>query len=164
MTDKNLVAEDLEVDEVKTKSRLAEILGVEEDERWQYKGSLYRIHNGRREDWSNPGNYWRATCAEGELTDLINCPENIVKEGFLLDAELEICKTFQAKYLTRDFGSNDDILFVKLWDSKPKRQEDGRYVCKGGLIAKVHCDFFPSVITDSCINVKELIDAAGEDE
>ena len=165
MSNKNVcVSATFPVEVSETKSKLAEILGVEEDERWQYEGYLYRIHNGRREVWSGAENEWKPIILEKELTDLINCPENIIKEGFLPDAELEICKTLQAKYLTRDFGCGDDALFVKLWNSKPERQEGGRYVRPCGLIAKVHCDFFPSVVMDSCINVKELIDASGEGE
>lgn len=64
-----------------SKSKLAEILGVEEDEEFKYEwqvfgleGEKYRIHNGKRQYFSDG---WYDASAEVTLTEMIAHPEKI---------------------------------------------------------------------------------------
>ena len=64
------------------KSRLAEILGVEEDQEWittNEEGKIFRIHNGARQ-WKFkeiPSCSWNVCWMEEELAELINNPNLI---------------------------------------------------------------------------------------
>lgn len=56
------------------KSRLAEILGVEEDQEFMFEGIKYRVHNGNRQYFYC---VWHDAAAEDILTRIINHPEEI---------------------------------------------------------------------------------------
>lgn len=55
-------------------SRLAEILGVEEDQEFMFEGTKYRIHDGNRQYFCCE---WRDAASEDILTRIINHPEKI---------------------------------------------------------------------------------------
>lgn len=75
------------------KSKLAEILGVEEDEEFTIKGecATYRIHNGKRECKHNVDGWY--TCGfEKELIELINDPSLIQKKPRFTDEEMTVLR------------------------------------------------------------------------
>lgn len=74
----------------KTRSRLAEILGVEEDEVWMVNGWLksdYRIHGGVRE-YRTGNDTWIPTHDEEGLAAIIANPEIIIRKPQFTDDEL----------------------------------------------------------------------------
>ena len=74
------------------KSRLAEILGVEEDEEFTVNGfvPVYRIHNGKRE-YEYHGK-WLHCNTEADLIELINNPSLIQHKPRFTDEEMTVLR------------------------------------------------------------------------
>lgn len=142
-------------------SYLAKVLGVRENEEWQYVGlrETFRIHNGVREYRDSAGN-WSPKGNEMELCEILNHPEKIIHLSKLTVVELAICKAAGAKWVSRDEHSAH---FVELWAEKPKKNDSGvfclsdeGYLPGEGAIGHLKCELFPSVGLGECINVKEV--------
>ena len=148
-----------EATEKPAKPRLAEILGVEEDEKWDYPGLYgpYRIHNGIREALSSSGT-WYNCGNEESLTEIINHPEKIIRSPRLTEAELAICKAVGAKWVSKNkYGARR----VTLWDAKPifdegmfSIPEDDEHSVTIGVIGRISDVLFPSVKPGDCIEVE----------
>jgi hypothetical protein len=69
---------DLLIEDKPAKSRLADILGVEDDEEWEHKGITNRIHDGRRQ-YKYKGT-WCDGDAELRLLDIIETRERIIRK------------------------------------------------------------------------------------
>lgn len=121
------------VDDSKPKSRLAEILGVEEDQEWQIKhrgGEIFRIHEGRRQ--SKESNGWENTHSEIGISELIKDPELIIPVAKWSDLDIKISEWISENvesadtihrgeggnlYVTRSDGELiriDDLLFRRI--------------------------------------------------
>lgn len=70
-------------------SRLAEILGVEENEEFMFEGTKYRIHNGNRQYFCCE---WRYSASEDLLTRIINHPERIKRPRLWTKEDVEDAK------------------------------------------------------------------------
>ena len=155
--------------EKKDKFNLAEVLGVEEDERWTYPTvfGLFRVHNGVREHYTDD-NKWIPSDDEVGLVKMLNHPESIIRSLPLTEQELELCRVFEAKYLTRNANSR----FISMWDARPSENEGGmgKYYtidnCEAWEIASIDAKFFPSIEPGDCICVEEerYADYIEEDE
>lgn len=75
------------------KSRLAEILGVEEDQEFLYKYGKYRIHNGLRQHWNSGG--WYISGNECGLVEIINHPEKINRLPRWTEQDVEDAKAIK---------------------------------------------------------------------
>lgn len=71
-------------------SRLTEILGVEEDQEYEFSGTMYRIHNGRRQYFS--GGWWDSNI-ESVLVAMINHPEKINRLRRWTEQDVEDAKS-----------------------------------------------------------------------
>lgn len=93
--------EEVEETEENTKSsRLAEILGVEEDQEWTIEGNpdiIFRIHNGERQWKGKSSRKWDYCCQEAVLTKLINNPNLIqpISSYQWTVREIEIAKAWK---------------------------------------------------------------------
>lgn len=85
----------------------------------------------------------------------INHPESIIRAPRLTEAELERCRVYNAKYITRDLNAYLGIPRVYLWKNMPERDVNGDYN-SDGFIAGVDADYFPSVKPGDCICVEEV--------
>lgn len=83
------------------KPRICEMLGVEEDEVWEYPDlpGEFRIHNGIRQYFSTGDNEWYACANERALLEIINHPDRIIRARF---TEKEIAR---AKNLLEIIGA-----------------------------------------------------------
>ena len=135
------------------KPRLAEVLGVEEDEEWTFPGrkETFRVHDGYLESktvnlpWSKYS-YW-------QICDIINHPESIIRAPRLTDAEIAIMRAVGAKWVSWDTEGN---VRVDLWDVKPFKAFNEIYVAQGvDPIARVKVELFPSVKPGDCVEVPE---------
>lgn len=103
------------------KSRLAEILSVEEDEKFTIKGEGYlgffRIHDGVREQ-SADGKEWKRWLDEVSLTDIINDPSLIQKKPRFSDEEMTFLRLLR-KYgkVTGMYKDNRGVAGVGLKSS-----------------------------------------------
>lgn len=82
------------------KFRLAEILGVEEDQEWTIEGNpdiIFRIHNGERQWKGKSSRKWDYCCQEVVLTKLINNPDLIQPVSLTkwTEREIEIVKAWK---------------------------------------------------------------------
>ena len=94
-----------DTDEVESNSeahtfRLAEILGVEEDQEWIIKDdpdNIYRIHEGERQWKGKSSRKWDYCCQEVMLTNLINNPDLIQPISLTkwTEREIEIVKAWK---------------------------------------------------------------------
>lgn len=153
------VAKDTTVPDKPAKPRLAEALGVEENETWRYPGlfGLYRIHSGVREYWDN-NNGWLSCDCEEDLIKIIAHPESIIRAPRLTEAELAIMRDTGAKYVSRNAAEEgpDCEASVVLWWTKPVKTECGVYANNdGGDTGTLPASLFPSVHPGDCICVEE---------
>ena len=77
-----------------SKSRLADILGLEEDEEYTVKGDndiVYRIHKGERQ-YRDPLGRWCYVCSDNSLTALINDPSLIRRKPRFTDEEMTLLR------------------------------------------------------------------------
>ena len=153
--------EETEKEDQKPKSRLAEILGVEEDEEWtatylpETSGSVYRVHSGRRQYKLKDGG-WSDCHVEEDLSCIINHPENVVHIPRLTEAELAICKYVGAKWVSKDKIRDDGG--ASLWRKKPDYWDE-LYDSEesDALIATFFDkDVFSNVHPGDCICVEEV--------
>ncbi|SBV94219.1 hypothetical protein KL86CLO1_10484 [uncultured Eubacteriales bacterium] len=98
---------DLLVEDEPARSRLAEILGVEEDEEWTIRPELvwdgdavYRIHNGRRQYRSND-DIWRDCAAEADFWYIINHPESIIRKPRFTADEVAMLRVMASDGVTK---------------------------------------------------------------
>ena len=129
------------------KPRLAEVLGVEKDEKWRYPGcaGLYRVHNGVREYWDE-NNGWLYCDCEEDLVKIIAHPESIIRPPRLTDPEIAIMRAVGAKWVSRDKTGD----WVDLWSQEPVNKYDsGVYIWapeeESGYMGEVLASLFPSV-------------------
>ena len=144
--------------EKKDKFNLAEVLGVEEDERWTYPTvfGLFRVHNGVREHYTDD-NKWIPSDDEVGLVKILNHPEHIIRFPRLTEAEKAICKALGAKWVSRDNGT--EYSCVEMWKEKPKEDSIGTYYYDIGgntrIAAVFRNDMFFSIKPGDCICVEE---------
>lgn len=80
------------------KSRLAEILGVEDDEEWEWGGNTYRIHDGKRQYKDN--DIWGESVSEWHLWNIINHTDLIIRKPRFTHDELAMLRCFAAAGVT----------------------------------------------------------------
>ena len=141
--------------EKKDKFNLAEVLGVEEDERWTYPTvfGLFRVHNGVREHYTDD-NKWIPSDDEVGLVKMLNHPESIIHCSPLTEEERERCRVCGAKWIAKD----KDSAWVSLYSKKPTAVDTGYYIgYYDGMkyIGTLHESLFPSVHNGDCICVEE---------
>lgn len=76
------------------KSRMATILGLEEDEEYTVKDGnniVYRIHKGERQ-YKDALGRWHSECSENTLTALINDPSLIIRKPRFTDEEMTLLR------------------------------------------------------------------------
>lgn len=76
------------------KSRLAEVLGLKENEEYTVKDGdniVYRIHNGERQ-YKDALGCWKYVCSENSLTVLINNPSLIIHKPRFSDEEMTMLR------------------------------------------------------------------------
>lgn len=140
------------------KPRLAEVLGVEEDEEWAYPGlaGKYRIHKGTREELNKVGSseLWVSCHNEAELTKIINHPESIIRLPRLTEGERRICQDVGAKWVSRGVLGTKSVV---LWDAKPECFDDGTFgsTDKAHKLARMYTGF-ENVHPGDCICVEEV--------
>lgn len=152
--------------EERKRSRLCEILGVEEDEEWTYPGFIkwtYRIHNGIRE-YKYENVNWRSAAAELDLIRMIEHPELIIHKKTLTEDEIALCKLIGAKWVSRNASAPFwYIESVDFWDDKPEmhiigKDEKNYYGLKSAKnISFVPANIMPSINPGDCICVEEFL-------
>ena len=72
------------------KPRICEVLGVEEDEVWEYPDlpSKYRFHNGIRQCSDTGTNGWCDCASESSLLEIINHPDRIIHKPRFTEKEI----------------------------------------------------------------------------
>lgn len=93
-SDQPIPYSDLLVEDKPARPRLAEILGVEEDEEWECDGGAYRIHGNRRQCLRNGD--WGACAHEYTLSILIEDPSRIIRKPRFTPDELAMLRCFAA--------------------------------------------------------------------
>ena len=140
--------------EKQDKPRLAEVLGVVEDEEWNFPGLIRtcRIHNGVRECFI--AGEWKLCDNEGILTHIINHPESIIHVPHLTEPEIAIMRDCGAKWVSRDDALNDGR--VDLWENKPIFDR-GAYISGDGNppVARVLCKLFETMKPGDCIGLED---------
>ena len=77
-----------------------------------------------------------------DVLTAINDPSLIVKVTPMTEAEIDICKTIGASYVTKD----DSTTYVKLWANYPYySKKDNVFFSTDKLLATVHEKLFPSI-------------------
>lgn len=137
------------------KPRLAEVLGVDVNERCRLP-----VNGGTLTFWVT-----ETGCFETDppqqvgstylLLDAINHPESIIRAPRLTEAELERCRPYGAKWVSRDKSGIDWT--VNLWREKPMYGEEiYNQTEEGSLIATIHDpNLFPSVRPGGLVEVEE---------
>ena len=97
--------------EVISAPRLPEVLGVVEDEEWNFPGLIrtYRIHNGVRECFIE--GEWKLCDNESILTHIINHPESIIRAPRLTEPEIAIMRSLGAKWARWESGTYLTVLY-----------------------------------------------------
>ena len=155
--------------EQKDKPQLAEVLGVKVGQKWRVvcpeegidsaevclndKGHLIDVYG---------------VVSSVILCAAINHPESIIRSLPLTEQELELCRVFKVKYLTRNVNS----WCVHMWNTRPSENEGGmgKYyaidIREESEIGAVDAKFFPSIEPGDCICVEEerYADYIEEDE
>lgn len=85
------------------KQRICEVLGVEVNEAFEYKGTKYRINSEGKREYLFCGE-WQRTAAEDKLIELINHPEYIIRKPRFTQQDIE-----DAKMIRAVFGKNGTI-------------------------------------------------------
>ena len=72
------------------KPRICEVLGVEEDEVWEYPKlpGEFRIHNGIRQYFSTRDNEWYACANERSLLEMVDHPDRIIRKPRFTEEEI----------------------------------------------------------------------------
>lgn len=134
------------------KPRLAEALGVVEDEEWNFPGLIRtcRIHNGVRECFIE--GEWKLCDNESILTHIINHPESIIRLPRLTEQEIAIMRAVGAKWVSLSRNAKNER--VILWQDKPEMSKNGIFY--GAIsIAYLNTALFPSVKPGECIGLEE---------
>lgn len=137
--------------DVPEKPRLCEVLGVDVGERFRVNDGeggahpVFYIDNygglcKAETDSLNIGIFW--------LTLIINHPEKIVRVPRLTPEEVQRCRVFGAKWVSRD-GDGER---VDLWEGKPEKAGG---VWMGARIANSWNRFFPSVQPGQLVQVED---------
>ena len=153
--DKPAVAKDINVPSKPAKPRLAEVLGVEVGQKWRVVCPEEGINSV--EVWLNEkGRLIGLNGVVGSilLCAAINHPESIIRAPRLTGAELERCRVYRAKWVSRDKNCDDGT--VDVWSERPLYGEDMyNQTEEGSLIATIHDPtLFPSVHPGDCICVE----------
>ena len=133
------------------KPRLAEVLGVEEDEEWEALAAVCRIHNGFRE--IKRGDGWEKGDNEMFLTAIINSP-NFIKRlpcPRFTEREIALMRAMGVEWVSRDPRSDSQ---VELYTEKPAYRADGEFVPQSGkkCVAVIYdAKIFPSVKPGDCL-------------
>ena len=116
-------SEDVGAGSKPARPRLAEVLGVEEDEEWEAYSAVHRIHRGKRE--IKRGQDWVQGDNEAFLAVLINNPSQIKRlpRPRLTEPEIAIMRAMGAKWVSFDTNSIDES--VMLWSDKPDKDGNG---------------------------------------
>ena len=137
------------------KPRLAEVLGVEVEEKFyvkSYKNGLNSV-NHLIDEYGDFVKENSASFGDAALLCFaINHPESIIRAPRLTEPELAICKAVGAKWVSRDGNS---VNRVELWTARP--EQSGNCICAGTedeFIARFNCTLFPSVNKGDCIEVE----------
>ena len=94
------------------------------------------------------------------IFDAINDPARVHKQVRLTEQELELCRMFEVKYLTRNVNS----WCVHMWHTRPSENEGGmgKYyaidIREASEIGAVDARFFPSIEPGDCICVEETVE------
>lgn len=126
-------------------SRLAEILGVEENEVFEFECKKYRIHGGERQ--SSACGEWRNCFNEKTLMDIINHPEKIKRLPRWTKQEVERAKAIKIIY------PNAQKLQYKPCAIQVCSEE--------GVIALHPADLFPGIKSGRSYTLDEIIGEEG---
>lgn len=125
-------------------SRLAEILGVEENEVFEFEYKKYRIHGGERQ--CSTRDEWRNCCNEKTLTNIINHPEKIKRLPRWTEKDVESAKAIRIIY------PNAKELYY---------EPCAICVCSDeGVIAYHSANLFPSIKSGRSYTLDEIIGGA----
>ena len=104
------------------KPRLAEVLGINVGVKFRVlscPGVVFWLTDDGYYETEPP----RAIRSSYGILDAINHPESIIRAPRLTEEELERCRVYGAKWVSRnDFGS-----YIDLWDKQPNKNKDGVY-------------------------------------
>lgn len=139
------------IDDTPAKPRLAEILGVEVGER-------FRIGDIGCDFWIDADGWPRSELFDENASAkwvayAINHPEKIIRIPRLTEAEIERCRVYGARYVSR---GEDTKSVVRLFEDMPKEdmpKSDSGILTSDSIIALVVADRFPSVKPGDCIYV-----------
>jgi len=129
------------------RSRLAEILGVEEDQVFIANGSKYRICDGHRQ-WHD-GEKWVDTHAENGITDLINGKWNIKVLRSFTEEEVRLAKALKKLFPSAAYvhvGDRRQLAWVE-WPFSPLLNH----------IVAINENAFPSLKEGEKVRLDEII-------
>lgn len=134
------------------KPRLAEVLGVEVDEKFCIK-----TNTGIKVDYHvGSGGLLRRgiEMVQGDIVCwVINHPETIIRAPRLTEPEMAIMRAVGARWVSFDNTSIDET--VMLWSDKPEKDGNGDFSSPISILATVTAELFPSVKPGECIGLKE---------
>lgn len=131
---------DLLVEDKPTRSRLSEILGVEDDEEWRYKGEPYRISAGRRQ-WKCAAGGWEDCANEGDLSRIICQKDLIIRKPRFTEDELAMLRCFAAAGVKQVCRNAVGISFH----------------ADAGITFAWPLDMFPSIRTGESVELSEVL-------
>ncbi|WP_298069976.1 hypothetical protein [uncultured Mailhella sp.] len=142
-------AEDTNVPDKPGKPRLAEVLGVEVGERFRMTKFSETVDCWVDTDgWMHHKN---GLVRPEYVIDAINHPESIIRAPRLTEAELERCRVYGAKWVSKDPVKNT----VNLWREKPELTVGDIFTSLRGPEATANDYLFPSVRCGCCIQAEE---------
>ena len=129
------------------RSKLAEILGVEEDQVFIADGCRYRIHNGHRQ-WHD-GETWKDVHNEDVLTDIINGKTNIRILTTFTEKEVDVAKALRVLFPNAEYVYAGD------------REKEARVACYWSNVLKhdilISGNAFPSMKAGEVFRLDEII-------
>lgn len=144
------------ISEETPKSFLANLLGVNDDQEFEFRGQgLYRIHEGKRQ-YKLSNTNWSDSNNESTLVEMIQDASKITRLPHLTDAELSVCKVIGGRWVSCDLR-HDEHPLVCVWNIRPIIDKEGRYYQEDAWpIAQLDADLFPSVRLGDCIEIADI--------
>lgn len=133
------------------KPRVCEVLGVDEDEVWEYPDFLvkFRIHNGVRQA-SYTGNEWCDCASESSLLEVINHPDRIIHKPRFTEEEVE-----DAKAILK-FFPDADMIARTAGDLSEEDSPELYAATREGRIILIENNLFSSIRPGQSIQLSEI--------